>query len=401
MFLGVLLIEIFSGLRKKIFILLSRVPYPLEKGDKLRAYYQIREMSENHDIILCALSDRPIPPEAKEFLQPYTKALYFFRLSRINIFFRLVKNFFSEKPYQVAYFFSKNVSRKIQDLIGIHQPDHLFFQLIRTAEYANGIGIDKTLDYQDVFSKGLERRINISPWYKKPLLRQEYLRVVNYEKKAFEAFEKKVIISHPDRDLIPHEGRDSIEIVPNGVDTHFFHPMDQEKKYDVVFTGNMGYPPNVNGAKYLVNEIMPLVWKQNPEVTVLLAGANPAPGVKALASKKVTVTGWVDDIRDYYAGSKVFIAPMRIGTGLQNKVLEAMAMQLPCITSALANQALKAMPDQEVLIGEEPAQYARHVLSLLNEPGQRVRLAESGYRFVLRNFHWRNVCSQLEKIIIR
>ncbi len=388
-------------MRKKIFILLSRVPYPLEKGDKLRAFYQIREMSKNHDIILCALSDRPIPPEAYEFLKPYTKSLHFFRLSPTGIFFRLIRNFFSDKPYQVAYFFSKRVNRKIQELIRIHKPDHLFFQLIRTAEYANGLPADKTLDYQDVFSKGLQRRLNISAWYLKPLLRQEYQRVLDYEEKAFERFEKKVIISDPDRDLIPHEQRNSIEIIPNGVDTDFFFPMEKEKIYDVVFTGNMGYPPNVNGARYLVQEIMPHVWKQNPEVTVVLAGANPAPGVKSLQSRRVTITGWVDDIREFYAGSKIFVAPMRIGTGLQNKVLEAMAMQLPCITSSLANQALKAIPQKEILIGETPEEYARQILYLLNNPRQRAELAEKGHQFVLRNFHWSSVCSKLEKIIVR
>jgi len=385
--------------RKRIFILLSRVPYPLEKGDKLRAFYQIRELAKYHDLYLCALSDQPIHPEARAKLQPFVKEFQVIPFGKTNIALRLIRNIFARKPFQVAYFFSHKGKRKVLEFIEKVKPDHIYCQLIRTAEFLKELEIDKTIDYQDVFSKGLKRRLEISPWYLKPVLATEYKRVFRYEHEVFEAFPKKTIISFPDRDLIPHPERHSIEVIPNGVDTAFFHPMAMEKDYELIFSGNMGYPPNINGAEYLVNEIMPLVWKTLPQAKVILAGANPAPAVRALASDKVTVTGWVDDMRPWYARAKVFIAPMQIGTGQQNKVLEAMAMQMPVITSPLANQALKAKPGTELLIGNNPSDYAQHILSLLNDLSYSNNLAISGFDFVKAHFQWSSICRRLEQII--
>ena len=386
-------------MKKKIFIVLSRVPFPLEKGDKLRAFHQIRELSKNHHLIVCALSDTGIHPDAYQTLKPYVSALYFFPLHKAGIYSRLVKAVFTSTPFQVAWFFSPRIKEKIHALIDHHQPDHLFCQLIRTAPYIQDRKEDKTIDYQDVFSAGLQRRRKVAPFYMRPLLQKEFKRVSKYENIIFNHFDKKTIISYPDREKIPHPRREEITVVPNGVDTGFFTPTGGEKHYDVVFTGNMAYPPNVRGAEYLVRQIMPLVWKSLPEARVAIAGASPVKQVRALASSKVEVTGWVDDIRDFYASSRVFVAPMQIGTGLQNKVLEAMAMKLPCVTSPLANHALRASEGEEVLIGHDTAEYAKHVLSLLKNKDLSVRLSENGHNFVLQHFNWEQTTKILQTVI--
>jgi polysaccharide biosynthesis protein PslH len=386
-------------LRKRIFILLSRVPYPLEKGDKLRAFYQIRELAKYHDLYLCALSDQAVHPEAEKTLLPFVKEFRVFRFGKCAIAARLVKNLFQRKPFQVAYFYSRATHKKIRDYITETKPDHIYCQLIRTAEYFKDQTIDTTIDYQDVFSKGLQRRLEIAPWYFKPLLKVEYERVKSYEAWVFESFTKKTIISYPDRELIPHPESNSIHVIPNGVDTGYFHPMEMEKDYEVIFSGNMAYPPNINGAEFLVREIMPLVWARQPLARVILAGANPSPRVRALSSEKVQVTGWVEDMRPWYARSKVFVAPMQIGTGLQNKVLEAMAMKLPVITSPLANKALKAMAGTELLIGNNPSEYAQQILSLLNDTEYCNKLTVNGLSFVTKQFQWDSICLRLEKII--
>lgn len=386
-------------LRKKIFVLLSRVPFPLEKGDKLRAFHQIKGMSASHDIILCALSDARITDEARQFLQPYVKHLYTFHLSRIGILWHLGLNIFSSKPFQVAYFFRKGIQNKIKEIIQAHQPDYFYCQLIRTAEYLKDADIRKTLDYQDVFSRGLYRRWQVAPWYRKFILGMEHKRVLRYEEMVFDQFDKKTIISYPDRDHIPHIDRHRIEVVPNGVDFGYFQPVEMDKDYDIIFTGNMAYPPNINGANYLVRRVMPQVWKEFPDARVVIAGANPSIAVKNLQSEKVFVTGWVDDMRPYYNKSQIFVAPMQIGTGLQNKVLEAMAMQLPCITSPLANDALNAPEGVAVLVGHTPVHFAKHIVSLLQNAELRKQLADNGYHFVRSNYKWSKVCERLLEII--
>ena len=206
-----------------------------------------------------------------------------------------------------------------------------------------------------------------APFYTKPVFKLEYKRLRKYESAIFDLFDHKTIISIPDRDLMPHPERNKIHVIPNGVDHDFFAPVDTEKTVDLVFTGNMAYPPNVDAAEFLVNEIMPLVWKEMPGAKVMIAGATPDKRVTSLKSDKVTVTGWLDDIRDSYAGAKVFIAPMQIGTGLQNKLLEAMSMKVPSITTPLANDALQAVDGESILIGKDAPTLAKQILNLLND----------------------------------
>ncbi len=384
----------------KIFVILPRIPYPLEKGDKLRAFHQIRCLSKNNEIILCAINDTKIHIEARKTLQKYCKSINFFTISRFSIIFNILKAFLFGKPFQVGYFYNSKAKKKINDLIKKHKPDHIYCQLIRVAEYVKDQEISKTIDYQDVFSKGIERRIHSAPFYLKPFFRIEYNRVLAYERIVFDLFDNKTIISIPDRDLISHSENHKIEIVINGVDTDFFHPFEMKKEYDLVFTGNMGYPPNAKAAVYIVKNILPLVHKTMPEVNLLLAGANPDKSVLALDSKNVKVAGWVDDMRESYAKAKIFIAPMQIGTGLQNKLLEAMAMQIPSITSQLANNALGAEQEKEILIGSSPDEYASLIIDLLKNPIKAEKLAKNGYKYIINNYNWESATAKLEKLMI-
>ncbi len=179
----------------------------------------------------------------------------------------------------------------------------------------------------------------------------------------------------------------------------FLHRWIQKKKADLVFTGNMAYPPNVDAAEFLVNQIMPLVWKKMPGAKVMIAGATPDKRVTSLKSENVTVTGWLDDIRDSYAGAKVFIAPMQIGTGLQNKLLEAMSMKVPSITTPLANDALQAVDGESILIGKDAPTLATQILNLLNDEVLYRKIAENGFAFVKEHYSWEEATDKLHHII--
>ena len=385
----------------RIFFLLPRVPFPTEKGDKLRAYHQIRQLSQNHEVIICALNDSVLHHDAIPVLSKMAKAVHVIPVSRITILISLVRSLFSGKPLQVGYFYNKKAERTILGLIREYKPDHIFCQLIRVAEYAKDIPLPKTLDYQDVFSKGVERRMATASFFLKPFLKMEYRRLLRYEHDIFGKFTNRIIISEPDRDLIPHPDRDQIVVVANGVDTDFFHPLERERRYDLVFTGNMGYPPNVNAAEFLVNRILPILNARRPQVRILIAGANPVMRVLVLKSPQVEVSGWVPDMRECYAGARIFIAPMQLGTGLQNKLLEAMAMNIPCITSPLANQALKAREGEEILVADTPESYAEKILSLLQDPALAGQIAANGYRFVHRNYSWAKETRKIEDLILK
>lgn len=386
--------------KPKILVLLSRVPYPLEKGDKLRAWHQIRHLSTDYSIVLCCLNDQQLHPEAMANLEPLCEEVVIIRLGRWAILRNLIRNVFSDKPFQVAYFHHRAAAKQIDALIEHHLPKHLFCQLVRVTEYVKHYPvIPKTLDYMDALSKGLERRIAGAPFYLKPLLRMEWKRLKRYEREVFDRFDAKAIISQQDRDLIDHPSAKKIAIIPNGVDTAFFKPREATKDFELVFTGNMSYPPNVDAAVFLAEEVLPIVQQSRPDVRLLISGANPAPRVRKLDGKGVTISGWVEDIRSSYARADIFVAPMLIGTGLQNKLLEAMAMGLPCITTPLANNALQAKPDIEIVIADTAESCAKAVVELLDQPAKRAELATAGNAFAVRNFNWEAKTRALEQLM--
>ena len=175
----------------------------------------------------------------------------------------------------------------------------------------------------------------------------------------------------------------------------------RKKEFDLLFNGNMNYPPNIESVEYLVEKIMPYVWNRRPETRLLISGATPNARVLELASDKVVVSGWVDDVRENYAKSKILVAPMQISIGLQNKLLEAMAMQIPCVTSSLANNALKAKHNEEIMVADTPEQYALLILELLhNEPKAR-QIALKGYEYALNNFNWQSTTAILEQLMVK
>ncbi|MCF6169484.1 MAG: glycosyltransferase [Bacteroidales bacterium] len=386
----------------RIFVLLSRIPYPLEKGDKLRAFHQIKALSKNNEIILCALNPKRNLDKQKAFraLQPYCRSINFLDLPWYGRAWNMLRSFFIGLPFQCGYFYNSKAARRVSQLVSEYKPDHIYCQLVRTAEYVKNLTIPKTIDYQDVFSHGMKRRIGKSPFYQRPFMKTEYKRLQAYEEKVFGIFDHKTIISLPDRELIPHPQREKIHVIPNGVDHAFFSPRPGEKKYDLLFTGNMAYPPNVDAAGFLAREILPIVWQKRPGTKLAIAGASPDRKVTALKGENITVSGWVDDIRDAYAAARVFIAPMRIGTGLQNKLLEAMSMNIPAITTPLANDALQAKDEEEVLIGSTAEELADKIVRLLDDAGLHQKIASKGLAFVRKNYSWEEATEKLNRIFL-
>ncbi|MEN8839402.1 MAG: glycosyltransferase [Flavobacteriales bacterium] len=386
---------------KKVVFITSRFPFPLDKGDKLRAYYQLREMSKTCDIHLISISREKINPEQLKELDKFCSSISIHSLSLFQSFIGLLWALLRGKPFQVGLFFNKKIKSRISKEIKAIEPHHIYCQLIRAAEYVKDeFSIPKTIDFMDVLSKGIERRIPSSPFYIKRILEIEAERLKVYEHIMFEYFDHHSIISAQDQGLIYHTSREKIEIIPNGIDTDFFSPNGSSKKeYDFLFNGNMQYQPNVTSAIYIAKSIMPLVWKSHPNATLLISGTSPTQEVKNLANDKIHISGWMDDIRNAYNSADIFIAPMQIGTGLQNKLLEAMAMQLPSVTSKLANNALKAVHNESILIGKNKEEYAKLMCELLENKTKRDQIGLKGKEYVFSHFNWESTTQKLMRIM--
>lgn len=383
----------------KILILTSRFPYPIEKGDKLRIYHQIRYLSERHEIVLCSLTEFPIDPEHRNELKKYCSRIEIFQISKFDIARGLAASLFNGLPFQVSYFWNRKVAQKLHACIDQENPDQLFGQLIRTSEYIRTRKEKKYIDYMDAFSDIAFKMIGKSPWYSKWIWKWESKKLKRYEQQIFKDFNSHSLISK--RDLqkmnIPEKG---VGIIPNGVDYDFFAAHKSPyKNYDLVFVGNMGYAPNVDAVQFIVKKIMPLVWEKLPGCKLLIAGARPSQEVQDLANPLVTISGWIEDIRDAYGSARIFVAPIFLGAGQQNKIMEAMASGIPCITSSNVNMGIGAKPGETILIAEEANEYASHIFDLLEKENQANKIAQAAKKFVQTNFSWSKNVEKLEQLI--
>lgn len=244
---------------------------------------------------------------------------------------------------------------------------------------------------------------------------RELTRTRWYEAWLVRQFDRVLVTSDRDRsaffDLVnefaPASGgyfyaSDRVRVLPNGVQLDYFAPAAVPRAHQtIVFTGKMSYHANVTAALYLVDEIMPRVWQKFPHALVQLVGQNPPASVTALAAKhpeRVIVTGTVPDLRPFLAQAALAVAPILYGAGIQNKVLEAMAMGTPVVATSQAVAALDLQHEQHALIADAPETFAEAIIRMLRNPGLRERLGQNGRAYVQARHDWNDIAAQLEAI---
>lgn len=379
-----------------LLVIASRFPYPLEKGDKLRLYYQIRELAKSHDITLVSVSDEEASEEDKEQLKPYVVAQYHFDITKGVRLWNRLSALATGLPIQVSQLYDPAIMTAIEKISQRHDIEHVYCQLPRAAEYARRLPLPKTIDYMDAFGESMEKRASINTGFKKKLFTTEAKRMRRYETKIFIDFDNHTLISDQDKSYMDISNPDLIHVVPNGIDTDFFSfGLAAEATGDLAFIGNMGYPPNEAAAVYIANKILPLV----DDMQLTISGARPTPIVQQLAGDRVRVVGWVDDIRCAYRTARVFVAPIFSGTGLQNKILESMAIGLPCITTTQVNNAIGAEDGKEVIIADNPTEFAASIKNLLNDQQLYAHIQRNARNFVVQNYSWAEHVAKLSNII--
>lgn len=296
-------------------------------------------------------------------------------------------------PLQVSYFYERRWVDRVAAIAREVQPDVIYTQLVRTTEYTRHLPYPALLDYMDAFSVGMARRAEQASPGMRTLWRHEQRLLRAYERAVYNDYEQHTIISEQDRMLL--DLPQSVAVIPNGVDVDYFSPQHEvATAYDLGFVGNMSYRPNVIAAEHLAQDILPRLTADRGLTTLLLAGASPALPVRQLGSDTVTVSGWMDDIRQAYASARVFVAPLYTGSGLQNKILEAMAMGIPCVTTSLVNNAVQAPPDA-IATADDTHSFVASTRALLTDERQYERQRATALDFVRRNYHWEAIVDRL------
>ncbi len=264
-----------------------------------------------------------------------------------------------------------------------------FFQLVRTAELSGLLSnkIPKVLDLMDAMSMNMQLRSRREYFPFNVIFRNEAKRLRDYESKVASNFEKLIAISQRDLNSMQLNSKENAVVIPNGIDTTFYHKsVSNSQSIDLLFVGSMSYVPNEEAVLYIHKEILPGLRQLNFFPRVAIVGHSPGKKLRNLNSDNFQITGRVKDTRDYYSAAKIFVAPMFYGTGQQNKILEAMAMGVPVITTSHANEAIGAKSGEEILIADSAEQFKQAIFELLPDENRRQRISKNARVFVELNY---------------
>jgi len=382
----------------RLLYITPRFPFPLLRGDQVVPFHRLRILSRRHEVTLLSLYEKKSELEGLDSLRPFCKVIHTVRLPRwrsaVNV---AIKGPYSSLPLQALYYQSNPFKKYIDELLAENSFDLIHAYMLRVAPYLSHVTVPKILELIDSMQLNLERRLAMEGIPKRMLLREELRRIVNYERRIGEYFDHLIVVSEQDRLLIPDQ---KVSVIPLGVDTGLFKPDRKEsKEHKIIFSGNMGYLPNINAVKWFVGECFPVIRKEVPSVSLIIAGANPSKGVCELARQDgITVTGFFQSMPETLAQASIAIAPMQSGSGMQFKILEAMACGLPVVTTTLGLGDIKAKAEEEIMIADTAEKFAKTVVELLRSPESAGRLGRNARNFVMHHHNWEVAATKVEEI---
>ncbi len=380
-------------------MLTSRFPLPLKRGDKLRLFHQIKYLSRQHEVILVSLTHERVEPSTITEMRSYCSEVHLIPLSHFLSLWRGAWSFLRGMPVNVGYFRASAAHRRVMELIERVQPDGIYTQLIRMAPYLEQMSEVLALDYMDAFSLRAQRRTK-EGGLRALFWRKESRRLARYEASVSSKFRHKFIISQHDKEHLEASGVRHLQVLRNGVDASYFQSSGTTAKaFDLVFVGNLSYHANIAAAAYLAGQILPALRSRHPDVKVLIAGATPVRRVWRLVDASVEVWSDVQDIRLAYDAAPIFVAPIFSGSGLQNKILEAMSMGLACITTSLVHRSIGAPPGL-IHVADDVEQFVGRISLLLTDQDRRIQLGEKGRSFVQMEYSWEKCNEPLTKLAV-
>ena len=305
------------------------------------------------------------------------------------------------EPFQVTYWHSHEMQRQVDEMMNSGGFDIIHAQFFRMAQYVTKYTEHcKVLDSCDSYSLNLSRRARLDRGVLWPLLKVEANKVKQYETEIARWFDRVTMVSSLDRDhLLSINDSVPISIVPMGVDLEYFQPNHEEDGPNLLFTGIMRYFPNCDAVMYFYHEIFPLVKKAVPNAKFYIVGNSPTKKlIKLMSDDDVVVTGRVEDVRPYFDRSTVFVCPLRSGSGMQTKLLEAMAMEVPIVTTSLGFEALDAVAGRDMIVADDAKKFAQEVIRLLKDRELRQSITQKARKLVEGKYGWPAVVRQLDVV---
>ena len=427
----------------KILYLAHRIPYPPNKGDKIRSFNEIKHLAASHEVDLICLADQESDLRYTANLENICNKV---SATFHNPKLALLKGTLSlllGSSLSAGYFYQKRVQAVFDDWLRNEHYNAIICFSSSMAEYALRSGVLKTdqrkrasiighptpprllMDFCDVDSDKWKQYADTAPFPLSRMYALEHRRLSRYERQIANRFDASIFVSEKEAELFQAQSPDlnTIHVITNGVDQKYFNPdlhfpdpftrrpnpsISGDTCYSslithhssLLFTGAMDYHANVDGVTWFCREVFPGIRSEFPDVQFYIVGSNPRKDVLQLQTiDGVNVTGFVEDIRPYYSHADVCVTPLRLARGIQNKILEAMAMGKPVITTSKAAEGINAVPGKHFLIADDPDQFIRAVSMLLQAPEKRNQLGLAAREYVKASHNWAVNMRKLESLL--
>jgi sugar transferase (PEP-CTERM/EpsH1 system associated) len=410
----------------KILFICHRIPFPPNKGEKIRSYNIVKHLAQNHDIHLATLIDDPVDFQHIESLSGMVKLIHY---DTIRPSWKKALSAFAlfiNKPISVAYFYSRKLQVEIDSLLLKKKFDVIFCSSSPMAEYLfrskasqpisfpasqlPGLQASRPLLIMDLIDVDSLKWKEYADRHTRPMkwvYAQESKNLRRYEKQVADLFDHLLLVSEAEKSLLARYVRNgNISSMPNGVDYEHFTPSFQssiqKKGPAVVFTGVMDYWANIEGVVWFANSVFPRIRAQHPAAEFYIVGNQPAAAVRNLvqAQSGISVTGFVSDVRDYISAADVCVAPLHIARGIQNKVLEAMAMGKAVVCTPQAADGIQAIPGKDIIAAGSAEEFAVEVSRLIEDKRRAESFGASARKCVEAHYLWKKNLELLDSIIM-
>ncbi len=397
----------------KTLYLSQRVPFPPNKGEKIRTFHQIKYLLENdHEIFLCCpyISDDELEL-FRQFTDQYGVHTQQYKLD--SKILRYFSGMVSHKALSISNFYSLKLQEIIDQLISSETFQNIVCTSSSMAEYifkSSAITESKNrpkliMDFMDLDSDKWRQYSDLSTLPMKWIYRREFNLLSKYEQKIYNFFDICFFITQAEVDLFcqANECTEKPLAIGNGIENETFTPAIHPPENDApvfIFTGVMNYKPNIDAVLWFTDNVWPKITKKHPESRFIIAGMNPVPGILALTNVKgIEVTGFVDDILPYYHQSDFFIAPLRIARGVQNKILQAFSCGLPVISTSMGAEGIDYSDGENLLIADTPDAFFDNIEKLISNKILYQSLKENALKLIKNHYSWDVKLAPLEKIL--
>ena len=391
-----------------LLLLVHRIPFPPNKGDKIRSYHLLKHLAQHYKVHLGTFVDDPDDWQHQGTVEALCASSHFGKLNPLLARVRSLGALLGNRSLSLDYYRDSAMQAWVERTVREHGITRILVFSSAMAQYAEAYpNARRVVDFVDVDSDKWRQYAEKKSFPMNALYRHEAKQLLAYERKVARECDASLFVSAPEADLfrkLAPESTERIGFFNNGVDTDYFSP---ERHYDspygatertVVFTGAMDYWPNIDAVQWFAADVFPQLLATNPDARFYIVGARPSPAVLALGQQPgVVVTGTVPDVRPYIAHADVAVAPLRVARGIQNKVLEAMAMGRPVIVSGQALEGIDAVAGVDLLLADDAPAFLAAVQAQLNNPNSAVGAAARAN--VQRQYSWPSKLARIEEML--